>query len=243
MNISGWPRSVPRRGTGLTLIKELNYTVSDLMLPSIARDDSTEQRILDAADSVFLQRGTSGARMQEIAEIAGVNQALLHYYFRTKERLAEAVFRRAAAALFPAVIAIMSSDASIEEKVGQVVEVELEHLSRRPYLPGYVICELNQHPDRVPQLIAAITGMTPDDIRPRLFRTLQHQIDEGVRAGAMRAIAPDQFLINLLSLCIFPFAARPMLVAMFGLDQRGFDRFIDRRRHELAAFFLGALRP
>ena len=59
-------------------------------------DDGTEQRILDAADAVFVRRGTDGARMQEIAAEAGVNKALLHYYYRTKDGLAEAVFRRVA---------------------------------------------------------------------------------------------------------------------------------------------------
>jgi len=59
----------------------------------------------------------------------------------------------------------------------------------------------------------------------------------------MRRIAPEQFIVNLMSLCIFPFAARPMIVAMLGFDERGFQQFIARRRRDLPAFFLGALRP
>jgi len=64
----------------------------------------------------------------------------------------------------------------------------------------------------------------------------------GEAAGKV-PIGADQFIVNLMSLCIFPFAARPMIVAMLGLDQRGFEQFIARRRRDLAAFFLGALRP
>src|SRR5262252_672983 len=71
------------------------------------RDGDTEQRILDAAHTVFVRRGTAGARMQEIAAEARVNQALLHYYFRTKERLARAAFERAAMQLMPAVVRII----------------------------------------------------------------------------------------------------------------------------------------
>src|SRR6185436_16021584 len=90
-----------------------------------APDGTTEQRILDAAHAVFIRRGTAGARMQEIAEEAGVNKALLHYYFRSKERLAEAVFRRVALQLFPPLIGVLSSpDLSIEEKVARVIELE-----------------------------------------------------------------------------------------------------------------------
>src|SRR5258708_8126114 len=88
------------------------------------RDRGTEQRILDAANVVFLRRGTAGARMEEIAREAGVNQALLHYYFRTKDRLAEAVFRRAAQQLLPSLIEILSSPIDLEEKVAGVVQLE-----------------------------------------------------------------------------------------------------------------------
>src|SRR5881396_2875694 len=96
------------------------------------RDGDTEQRILDAAHEVFIRRGTAGARMQEIAAEAGVNQALLHYYFRTKERLSDAVFRQMASRLFPALIQTLGGDGTVEEKVDAVISLYLENLSRNP---------------------------------------------------------------------------------------------------------------
>jgi TetR/AcrR family transcriptional regulator len=209
---------------------------------STGRDGLTEQRILDAAHVVFLRRGTAGARMQDIAEEAGVNQALLHYYFRSKDNLARAVFRRAALQLLPTVIQLLGSDVPLAEKVERVVDLELQYLSKAPYLPGYIISELTYHPDRARQLVAALTGMTPADVRPQVVNTLRRQIEAEVASGVMAPIAPDQFIVNLMSLCIFPFAARPMLMAMLGLDDRGFERFIGRRRAELGNFFLKALR-
>jgi len=206
-------------------------------------DSDTERRILDAAHAVFLRRGTAGARTQEIAREAGVNSALLHYYFRSKARLAEAVFQRAAAELMPAVIRILASDAELEAKVEQVVDVELKQLLRTPYLPGYVLSELTHHPERARQLFSAATGLSPADVGARLFKVLGAQIRARVKAGRMHPIAPEQFAINLLALCVFPFAARPMVMALLGLDDAGFQQFIDRRRRELAAFFLRALRP
>jgi TetR/AcrR family transcriptional regulator len=208
------------------------------------RDRDTERRILDAAHAVFVRRGTAGARMQEIAAEAGVNQALLHYYFRTKEHLARAAFERAGSELMPAVIGVIASEEPLEKKVARVIALELDHLARTPYLPGYIIGEVAHRPERAQQLIAAMSGgLTPDVIRPRIFATLKRQIEERVRRRAMRPIAPESFMVNLMSLCIFPFAARPMLQAMLGLDAAGFDRFIARRRDDLPAFFLGALRP
>jgi len=210
---------------------------------SQSRDRDTEQRILDAAHVIFLRRGTAGARMQEIAKEADVNSALLHYYFRSKERLAEAVFQRAAMQLMPAVLRILGSDAELEAKVEQVVDVELEQLQKAPYLPGYILSELTHHPERARQLFSAMTGLTPAEIGARVFKVLGAQINRRVKAGRMHPIAPEQFAINLLALCVFPFAARPMVMALTGLDQAGFNHFIERRRRELAPFFLRAMRP
>jgi AcrR family transcriptional regulator len=211
--------------------------------PASEPDGQTEQRILDAAHAVFLRHGTAGARMQDIAAAAGVNQALLHYYFRTKARLSEAVFQRAATQLLPSVIQVMASDEALERKVARVVALELDHLSRAPYLPGYIISELTHHPERVRQLVSAVAGMTPEDIRPRLITKLRQQLKAAIRAGTIRPIEPEQFMVNLISLCIFPFAARPMLETLLGMNAQGFARFIERRREELAPFFLRALRP
>jgi len=210
---------------------------------SIELDRGTEQLIMDAANAVFLRRGTAGARMEEIAREAGVNQALLHYYFRTKDRLAEAVFRHAAQQLLPALIQSLGSAVDLETKVERVVQLELDHLSRTPHLPGYILSELHQRPDRARQLISTITGMTPEESRPRLLTALRQQIDERVQAGTMAAITPEQFIVNLISLCIFPFAARPMIMGVLGLDEAEFTRFMEQRRRLLVPFVLRALRP
>jgi TetR/AcrR family transcriptional regulator len=207
------------------------------------RDGDTEQRILDAAHAVFLRSGTAGARTQEIAAEAGVNSALLHYYFRSKERLAEAVFRRAAGELFPVVARILASELPLEEKVRKVIEVELDRLSGTPYLPAYVISELAYHPERIHQLLVALTGSRPDALGQTVLTSVQTQIRAEVRAGRMRPIAAEQFLVNLLSLCIFPFAAKPMFAALLGLDGERFTRFIRDRKRELPEFFMKALRP
>jgi TetR/AcrR family transcriptional regulator len=206
-------------------------------------DGATEQRILEAARTVFVRRGTAGARMQEIAHEAGVNQALLHYYFRSKDRLAEAVFRQAAGRIIPTVFEILGSDLSIEEKIEQFVHLYIDSLSRSPFLPGYILSELHHHPQRATQLFAAAAGVEPARFAAPILRKLGSQIDARVREGTLRPIAPQQFAINLISLCIFPFAARPLLRVAFGLDDAAFARFLEQRRRELPAFFLNALRP
>ncbi len=206
-------------------------------------DADAEQRILDAAHKVFVRRGTAGARMQEIADEAGVNKALLHYYFRNKSRLADGVFQRVAGGIFARVIEVARSGADLEEIVRSIIAIYLDQLSRTPYAPAYLIAELNQHPERGRQLVQTLSqlreGVSPDVA----LRALQAQLDTRVRAGTIRPISAQQFLTNLVSLCIFPFAARPMLCAVMGMDDGGFREFIEERKRTLPDFFLGALRP
>ncbi|MDX1566212.1 MAG: TetR family transcriptional regulator [Longimicrobiales bacterium] len=206
-------------------------------------DLDTEDRILEAARSVFLRRGTTGARMREIAEEAGVNQALLHYYFRTKEALAEAVFRKVARQLLPPIVAELRSDHPLAEKAKRVIELELDHLSRNPNLPAYLISELSHHPDRAPQLWEEVVGEPADRSGGRVLEKLREQLDEAAEREEVRPLEPEQFLVNLVSLCIFPFAARPMLEAVLGLGPNEFEAFIEERRQSLPDFFLGALAP
>ncbi|PYR37003.1 MAG: hypothetical protein DMF90_08240, partial [Acidobacteria bacterium] len=128
---------------------------------------------------------------------AGVNPALLHYYFRSKARLAQAVFERAATQLLPAVVAILGSDVELEQKVEQVIDVELRQLAKTPYLPGYILSELAHHPERAAQLFSAASGTTPSAVGSRVFKVLRAQIDQRVKAGRMHPNAPEQFAINL----------------------------------------------
>ncbi len=198
-------------------------------------DKESRERILDAAHTIFLRRGTASARTQEIADEAGVNKALLHYYFGSKEALAEEVFRRAIGDFFPRFFAILGSGLSLEDKVAKVVESYLDFLSSRPYLPGYVVSEMHVHPERI-RAVFAERGPAPLDVITR-------QIDERVAAGTMRPIAIEQFVMNLVSLIVYPFVVRPALEIVLQVDGERFDAFMAERRGTLPEFFLNALRP
>lgn len=201
----------------------------------------TEARILDAARRVFIRRGMDGARTQEIADEAGVNKALLHYYFRTKERLAEAVFLKAAGELFPGLLGALTAPGDVASRVRAAVAFETGFLTAHPYLPGYILAELRAHPDRMQALLR---GAFPiDDMRRRLLEGLQAQLDAEAAAGTLRPMRAGDVVVNLVSLLVFPFAARPMLELVLGLDAEGFAAFTARRSDELADFFLRALRP
>ena len=112
-----------------------------------------------------------------------------------------------------------------------------------PYVPGYVLSELNQHPERSSQLLDIVRGLRSNPSAPDFIGVLSGQLARAAREGRIRPIAADQFLVNLVSLCVFPFAARPMVCAVLQLDERGYERFMKQRAATLAQFFLDALRP
>lgn len=206
-------------------------------------EKDTEDRILDAAHTVFLKQGTAGARMQEVADQAGVNKALLHYYFRSKDQLAQAVFRRALGELLPQAMEVLRSERPLEEKVPTIVEVYVDTLRRNPYLPGYMLGELTHHPERVHETFESLTGMNIGQLGQEVRSTIATQLAAEVEAGRMRPVAAEDFLLNLISMSIFPFAARPLLGLLLDLDDAEFDEFMEARKERLPDFFLNALRP
>ena len=198
-------------------------------------DPTTRDRILDAAHEVFTRRGTAGARTQEIADEAGVNKALLHYYFGSKAELADAVFERAATGFFPALFGVVASPAAIPEKVRRVVEVYLDMLGRHPYLLPYLVGELQAHPERIKKIISA-RGPAP-------VAVLQRQLDDEAAAGRLRPIRAEHFMMNLVSLIGFPFVFRPAIQELLRADDGRLAELMDERRRVIPEFFLNALRP
>jgi AcrR family transcriptional regulator len=181
--------------------------------------------------------------MQEIAEEAGVNQALLHYYFRSKERLSAAVFQLVARQLFPRLFQILGSDLPLDHKIELIVNAYLDMLSQNRFMPAYVLSELQHHPERAEQILASGIGSDPGKALAPLIAKLRIQIDAEVKAGKMREITPQELIVNMLSLCVFPFAARPLLAVALGLNDTRFAAFIKQRRKNLPEFIRMALRP
>jgi AcrR family transcriptional regulator len=199
-------------------------------------DQETRDRILDAADRVFTRKGTASGRTQEIADEAGVNKALVHYYFGTKAALADAIFARALGALVPKIFGILADPArGIEQKVPAIVKEQIDFHSARPYLAGYLVAELHAHPERVARMVTA-HGHVPLDV-------LRRQLQEGARAGKLRRVSPEQFVASMMGLLWFPFAIRPALCELLDFDSERWHAFLEERRRFLPDFVMGGLRP
>jgi AcrR family transcriptional regulator len=199
----------------------------------------TKTRILDAADEIFVRQGIDGARMQEIADRAGVNKALLHYHFRSKAALARAVWLRIASSFVPGIFQMMASDLSLEHKIDRFVAAYHTRLARHPYLLTYVISEAARHPDFVNDFYSAERHQAAR----QMIEKVREQIDERARTSKISPVSADQFLVTLVGSCLYPFAARPMIAEVLGISETGFRTFMKRRKTELPAFLKRALQP
>jgi AcrR family transcriptional regulator len=107
----------------------------------------TEEKIFEAATIVFEEEGLTGARMQNIADRAGINKSLLHYYFRTKDHLFEAVFTKLAKKMFTKFTPIFEKNLSLEEKIRFFFREHISFMQQNPKLPGFILNEINHMGD------------------------------------------------------------------------------------------------
>jgi TetR/AcrR family transcriptional regulator len=196
-------------------------------------DIKTEKLILDAAKKVFLKKGLDGARMQEIADEAGINKALLHYYFRSKDKLFDAVFFDAFHQFIPKVMESFASDNKMEDKITLLVETYITMLQNNPHLPIFILNELHRDPEKLVHMMKQL-GIRPD----LLALALQKEIS----SGNMVPIKAEQLIINIIGMCVFPFIGRPLLKGfMFDNDDEKYNQFLEERKKEVPAFVIRSL--
>ena len=204
--------------------------------------DSTEERILQAAQEVFIKKGMDGTRMQEIADTAGINKSLLHYYYRTKQKLFEKVFKAAFRAFFPRVQKVMVSDAPLFDKIRKFVDEYYTLLMKNSYIPSFVIHELNKNPENVAELFHAVFE-DHNYNRENMLQAFEEQLRKEVEKGVIKPVDARQLLVNVISMCIFPFVAKPILTGiMFSGDKTKYKKFLQERKETLAEFIIQSIK-
>lgn len=179
---------------------------------------STEDKILQAASKVFTEKGFSGTRTRDIAEEAGINLALLNYYFRSKEKLFEKIMFEKMQQMFGTILPILTDEkTSLDEKIDLATQKYLDLLSENPNLPLFVISEMQKGNSGLKNVLPVETILKNS--------TMLKQIQE-----KNADINPLHFLMNFLSLTIFPFVTKPVM-SQFGIfTDESFKIFIEERR-------------
>jgi len=195
--------------------------------------DTTEQKILEAAKNVFIRKGMYGARMQEIADEAGINKALLHYYFRSKNKLFEAIFQEIFQEFVPKAFSILKAQIPFEEKIRQFVANYIDVVAENPFMPIFIINEINQNPERLAHLtnvMSAIKVEVASDLN-RKFET-----------GEYRKVDPVQLFSSVISMTLFPFLAKPIIQGAFEYSDEEFKVFLQERKQLIPDIILNYLK-
>jgi len=195
---------------------------------------NTSERILEAAFSEFEEKGYYGARMQAIADKAGMNKALLHYYFKSKDALFELVVAQALRLVIPKVLGSFDEKLNILEIIKRFIAVYIDMIIKYPHIPGFLIHEISYNPQRLLSF-SNTENLNLDMVKQRL----QKEIDE----GNIIQITPEQLIVNIIGLCVFPFAAKPLVIGLVldGQD-KNFDEFVKQRKTQVADFVVNAIK-
>ena len=175
--------------------------------------------------------------MQDIANEAGINKALLHYYFRNKETLFGVILTDAMGKLLPRVNEIFDRDDLLADKIRAFVRTYLSMILENPYLPLFVLHAL--HTGEEEDLVSRfreIAGQLP-------FARFREAIMQAMERGEIRRIDPRELIMNILSLCLFPVVARPAFEMITRIEAQAYDEMLSQRAISIAEFVLAAIGP
>ena len=197
-------------------------------------DKQTEEKIFDAATDVFIEKGMDGARMKDIANHAGINKALLHYYYRTKDHLFNAVFEKIAGTMFSKFAPVFDTKLTLEDKIRFFFREHIAFLQNNPRLPAFLLNEFHRNPQRIRKLIQNI------DIN-KLWSTLEVQHREEIKRYNITKENIPQFMTTIASMSVFPFVAKPLISGLMEKMGYNFDQYIEERKEYAAEFVINAL--
>ncbi len=199
------------------------------------RHTGTEKIILEAARQVFVRKGFDGARMQEIADEANINKALLHYYFRSKDKLFMAIFVEVIQFfILSSVVLIQDPGHSVFDKIRLFVKKYISLIQENPYLPGFILNELNRRPDRLVGIFKS-SGLELD--------YFFGQIEKEIREGKIEPVEPEHLLINMISMCVFPFIGKPMInTIILSYSEKDFNLFMEERKRTIPEFIINSIK-
>jgi AcrR family transcriptional regulator len=191
----------------------------------------TEDKILLVAQRIFREKGYNGTKTQEIADEAGINKALLHYYFTSKAILFEKVFLLSLEEVFSVLGGYLNNDQPLKSKLPFLITSYLKYISKNVNLFVFVISEISQNQNFTEKFVKIA-------LHKINFEQFITSFKREVAEGTIKDIDPIQFLINLVSLCVFPFLASPLITSIFATIDFDSDSFFLQRREVIISTLL-----
>lgn len=196
---------------------------------------NTEEKIMEAAKKIFVTKGKAGARMQEIADEAGINKSLLHYYYRSKDKLFGAVFKFVFTKLAKRFLKAFDTEKDIFEVIEFFVSNYIDFMRKNPFVPMFVINEINRKDTSFIASIIKESGLNVD--------TYINFVNKAIEDGKIKPIDPRHLIINILSLCIFPIIGRPIIqMVAFKGEKDIYEEFLDTRKREITDLIINSIK-
>ncbi|WP_312195887.1 TetR/AcrR family transcriptional regulator [Epilithonimonas vandammei] len=183
-----------------------------------AKKDQTQELIKETTKKLFFVQGRFDVTTQEIADEAGVNRTLINYYFRSRDNLVQVVSDEAHKVEKEKSEIIMNSDLPFKEKIAQFIDGSLQTSLKYPYLETYIVSQINNG------------SCHKRDVEKTDLKKLYRDIEKEMDAENIEKIEPVQFLFNMISLLVFPSAARPLIKDNMMISDEEFDRLISERK-------------
>lgn len=201
--------------------------------------NDTETKILHAAELEFMTKGFAGARTTSIAEEAGVTHAMLHYYFRTKEKLFDRIISEKMGLLKKIVVkSFEDMNMPFEDMIRNLINLHLDFIYANRDLPRFLIGEVINNPERLSSFLRNITNVAPN-----VIIRLQMKIDEMAVQGKCRKVDARMLMLDIVSLNVFPYIASPMINLVLDDCMADASRFLELRKNENFETIMRKLRP
>jgi AcrR family transcriptional regulator len=204
--------------------------------PKTVKESSTEEKIKEAARKLFTQKGFSATRTRDIAEEAGINLALLNYYFRSKQKLFDIIMMENFRQFIQGIsFNFLEQNNTLDQKITMIVTMYIDFLGQNPDLPLFILNELRNNPEQ----LAANIGSEVGSARSKFFGQLKLAAEEG-KIGDLN---PFHLMANLIGLSVFPFVARPILQKVTGVDDKQFHELMQQRKQLIPIWIKTMLQP
>lgn len=197
---------------------------------------NTEQLIMDAAEKIFLDKGFAMTTTTEIARRVGCNQALIHYYFRTKENLFEKLFEKKFLVFTSAISLNTEKPIGLKAMVKEVISKHLDIIAANPKLPFLIINEVTTNPGKFQNIVEQLKQKAG-----LVLESMEKELSIEKEKGTIRDVSAFDLLLNILSLNIFMFLAKPMLMGVRNFSTQEFEEFIISRKDEIFKTIWGGI--
>ncbi|MHC1704305.1 MAG: TetR/AcrR family transcriptional regulator [Tenuifilaceae bacterium] len=196
--------------------------------------NTTRDKLIETAKELFLKKGVDRVGVREIAAKAEINLSLMNYYFRSKEKLFEAIFEMLIKEKAVVINQILNSDLPIEKKVKEYVYKYIDILVSDPLLVSFVLSIVHRNYDKISKM-KVMVNLYNSDI---FVNQLKKECDE----GRFKQIDPEQFFICMISLILFPFAIKPLIVDRNKFDEKAIEKFLIDRKQVVYNMLMASLK-